>query len=120
MNEPTAIELDLQFSMLSDMEKVLWAATMARHVDDADGGVAAANAQIGRLRELEVTRDHRLEPEYEAAKAGVDMGPSEFAGWYPIQHRLHHRYDRVGYVAPTAEQVLEAYERYARSRSDFW
>lgn len=120
MSERSAIELDLQFWMLSDMEKYLWAATMARHVDDADGGVAAADAQIVRLRELTVTRDHRLEPEYEAAKAGIHLEPAEFAGWYPIQHRLHHRHARTGYVAPTPEEVQEAYERFARSRSDFW
>ena len=120
MNEPTAIELDLQFSMLSDMEKVLWAATMARHAEDVDGGVAAADAQILRLRELAVTRDHRLEPEYEAARAGIYMELSDFTGWYPIQHRLHHRHDRASYMAPTGEQIREAFERYARSRSDFW
>ena len=120
MNDPTTIEMYVQFWMLSDMEKVLWAATMARHVDDADGGVAAADAQISRLRELAVTRDQRLEPEFEAAKAGIEMTQLEFSVWYPIQHRLHHRYKRAGYVAPAADQVREAYERYARSRSDFW
>lgn len=112
--------LNIQFSMLSDMEKCLWAATMARHVDDADGGIGAADAQIVRLRELAVTRDQRLEPEYEAAKANIDIEFEHFVSWYLVQHKLHHRYDRQRYIVPTPAEVEAAYERYTRSRSDFW
>lgn len=120
MNEPSLASVSLQFSLLSDMEKCLWAVTMGQHADDADGGVGAADAQINRLRELAVTREQRLDPEYEAARANIQIDPAEFAGWYIVQLRLGHRHGQVLRVDPTSAEIAAAYERYCRARSDFW
>lgn len=87
----------LQMYMMSDMEKLVWASVLALRMDEPDGGEAAADTCLQRLRELRITRDQRLEPEYEAARANLYMEFAEFAGWFPVQHRLHHRYDAGPY-----------------------
>jgi len=91
----------------------------ALHVQDPDGGLAAADAAVTQLRLIGGVRPRLPEPEYEAARANIYMEYKEFAAWYPIQFRIRHGFDR-GYSAPSPEQIKEAYERFNFSRCDFY
>lgn len=120
MSDYGSDNLQMTFWLMSSMEQQIWATVLALHWQDDDGGAAVADTCLQRLRELRITRDERLEPEYEMAKAGLHMELAEFTGWYPVQHRLHFRYTPGRYIAPTADEIAAAYERFARSLGDFW
>lgn len=120
MPDNRSATIQMMFWQMSRMEQQIWATILAQHWQDDDAGVSVADACLQRLREVTITRDERLEPEYEMAKAGLHMELAEFAVWYPIQHRLHLKYTPGPYVAPTREAIEAAYERFARSLCDFW
>ena len=112
-------EIELTWQFMAPMEQSVWATTLALRALEADGGVSAADAGVLRLRSLGVTRAHRPEPEHEVARSNVYIEFDEFAGWYPVAYRLMHGKER-GYQEPNDEQVKNAYEAYARSRTDYY
>jgi hypothetical protein len=111
------IELNWQF--MTPMEKALWTTTLALHSKDDDAGLAAADAAVLRLRAIAEIRSRRPEPEDEAARAAINMEFGDFVVWYPLEYRIRHRFDR-DYKELTPPSIREAYERYARSRVDFY
>ena len=122
MNEKSPQERYLEWSFMTPMEQALWGTTIALNSLHPDGGVGSADALLLKLRSLSVTRGVQLEPEFQAAKANEHIEYDDFAVWYPIAHRLQHRYDPSprDYEPMAPEAIKAAYERYAWGRSDYW
>jgi hypothetical protein len=111
--------IELTWCSMTPMEKALWGTAVALNSQDTDGGLAAADAAITKLRSFAGVRSHRPEPEYEAARANVYMEYEEFATWYAVEFRIRHTFDR-DHRSPSPDEVKAAYERYARGRYDFY
>ncbi len=111
--------IELTWCSMTPMEKALWGTAVALNSQDTDGGLAAADAAITKLRSFAGVRSHRPEPEYEAARANVYVEYEEFATWYAVEFRIRHTFDR-DHRSPSPDEVKAAYERYARGRCDFY
>jgi len=111
--------IEFNWEFMTRMEQALWITTMALRNQDEDAGLSAADAAISRLRAIAEVRSRRPEPEDEAARAAVYMELEDFAVWYPLEYRIRHRFDR-DYKELTPQSIRDAYERYARSRVDFY
>jgi hypothetical protein len=84
--------------------------TFALHGMSVEGGLAAADAVITKLRAISGQRSRLPEPEYEAARAGLNIEYDEFAVCYSVQYRIRHGRER-GYKPRTPEETQEAYQR---------
>lgn len=112
-------ELELAWGLMTPMEQALYGTTFALHGMSVEGGLAAADAVITKLRAVSGQRSRLPEPEYEAARAGLNIEYEEFAVWYPVQYRIRHGRER-GYKPRTPEETQEAYRRYGFGCSDYY
>lgn len=119
MSKAKFYEVEFQWHAMTPMEQALWGTTVALHSQDTDGGIGAADEVISKIRSLAGVRSHRLEPEYEAAKANMTMDYETFATWYPVERRIR-RCAEPRYEAPTADEIRAAYVRFCESRSDYF
>lgn len=119
MNSNDLDEVEIAWELMTPMESALWATALALHASDADGGLAAADGLVIKLRDLAEVRSRRPEPEYEAAALNVFVNEDEFTTWYKVAYRIRHLRD-PSYGEPGPQQISEAYERYSLSRNDFY
>lgn len=119
MTKTSPFGSEFAWSLMTAMEQALYGTMLALHADELDGGLAVADAAIAKLRTIAGVRSRLPEPEYEAARSGLNMEYEEFTIWYPIQYRIRHGFDR-DYQHPTLERIQEAYKRFGLSRCDFY
>lgn len=119
MTERDLNEIEIVWELMTPMESALWGTTIALHMADADGGLAAADAALIKFRLLYELGSRRSNPEVEAAASNVYLTYDEFAPWYTVAHRIHCRREPA-YKPPTRDQVDEAYKRYSLSRDSFY
>lgn len=119
MNKVKPYDVEFQWFAMTALEQSLWGTTVALHAQDVDGGIGAADEAVAKIRLLADIRSHRLAPEYEAAKANIDMDYETFAVWYSVEHKIRLCAEPC-YQAPTAEGVRAAYVRFCQSRSDYF
>jgi hypothetical protein len=118
MTQATLFDLELTWGLMTPMEQALYGTTFALHGMNVEAGLAAADAVVAKLRAISGQRSRLPEPEYEAARAGLNIEYEEFAVWYPVQYLIRHGRER-GYKPPTPEETQEAYRRYGLGCSDF-
>lgn len=119
MTKTSTVASEYAWALMTSMEQALYGTMLALHAEQIDGGLEAADAAIAKLRTVAGVRSRLPEPEYEAARSGLNIEYEEFAIWYPIQYRIRHGFDQ-GYKPPTSEQTKEAFERFNFSRCDFY
>ncbi|WP_456966596.1 hypothetical protein [Luteibacter sp. HA06] len=118
---PTTPEIPSLFDweMLDRMEQAVWATAFALETDSGDPAVKAiaADRAISALRSLAPARSRQPEPEYEAARIGLDIEEADFITWYRVECLLRTR----GRGAPKSDEAChQAYARYATGRTDYW
>jgi hypothetical protein len=115
-NPPSA----LQWMLMSEMEKSVWATTFALNATLASDAVQLADQAVEQLRSVDGTwRFLRPEPEYEAARAGHHIERGDFDIWYRIASMVRHG-DDPSYRDPTTDECAQAYDRFQWGRSDFY
>ena len=111
----------LEWILMSEMEKTVWAATFAQAIHTSPNTDAASSADdaIVQLRDVDPTwRFARAEPEYEAARAGNHIDREPFDVWYRVAYGIRHA-NEPGYHPRTGQECADAYERFQFGRCDF-
>lgn len=108
----------LNWTQLTDREQMVWAAYFAQQVTPTAKAAKEADHCILRLRSLDLDKSMRQEPEYDASRTGINLELEEFSCWYRVAVRMQARPTNLS--VPTPEACQDAYERYTRSRSDFY
>ena len=105
---------------MTSMEKAVWGTAFALASSaSGDESIALADQAISRLREASIVRSGRLKPEEEAARSNVEIDRKSFDTWYTVSLLVRHGIGRQ-FPAPTEFELDQAYERYQRSRLDFY
>lgn len=110
---------------MSPREQFVWSAAFAAqtnaNISAFDKALNADKAVTG-LRSLNADDDGAPRPEYEIARAGLNISYAEFAPWYRIAVRMTRvgRAGFTGYEEVADEECREAFDRFSRSLSDFY
>lgn len=116
-NIPSMIDWEL----MDNIERTVWATTFAMRFPDVDveSAAGAADRCVTAIRLATPARNPPSDPVTRAASAAIVMSLDEFAVWYQVELRL--KAGRWKEPLPlSAEQIEQAYERFARGRSDFY
>lgn len=119
MDRNDSNEVLVSWMFMGPMEQAVWATTFALHAQDANAGMDAADAAVLRMRSTGATRSLRPEPEFEAARANVNIERDEFGVWYRVAYRMRH-FLETGYAERNDQQIDDAFERYERGLCDYY
>ena len=73
---------------MTQREQLVWAASYARHVEEAIDAALAANQAVQKLRELDLDNHESYGPEHYAAQHGPGLAFEEFRAWYPVAMKI--------------------------------
>lgn len=119
MSNPKNPPSPLEWMLLSEMEKMVWAATFALNAHSPSDATEMADQAVEQLRSVDGTwRFRRPEPELEAARTGHHIEWDDFLVWYRIAWMVRHGNEH-SYHEPTRDESAKAYERFQWGRSDF-
>jgi hypothetical protein len=108
----------IDWELMDSLDRTVWAASFATNFSLR--GVAQATADC--VRALRLVSPQRNLPDDAATRAtlsGVDLSKEEFFIWYSVEHRISHGRSNPMHILSSVD-IDEAFERYPRSRTDFY
>ncbi|HVI57114.1 MAG TPA: hypothetical protein VM621_18885 [Luteibacter sp.] len=115
------VPLMIDWELMDNVERTVWATTFAMRFPDVsvESAAGAAARCVTAIRLADPARNPPLDPVTRIAGAAIVISLDEFAVWYQVELRL--QAGRWKEPLPlSAEQIEQAYERFARGRSDFY
>lgn len=107
----------LPWVKLTDRERAVWCAAYVAAGGNPAAAARAADAEVRALRTLGLDSELTLDPEYDAARAGLHFELEEFEPWYRVAWKIRHP---TSFHTPTPAEIREAYDRYQQGRGDFY
>lgn len=122
MSTPHAVPSLMQWVLMTEMEKMVWAATFAhaQNAGNATEATLSADQAVENLRT--VNPEWRLTipaPEYEAARAGGNIEWDDFRVWYRVAFQIRFGKEST-YRERGDQECADAYERFKRSSCDYY
>lgn len=111
-------KMRLRWHEMPPREQLVWAAAYSQAIGVPGALAFVADKTVLSLRALGIDKEDPG-PEYDLARTMLPIERNEFDPWYRVACQISRRPGSLS-QAPSEEQCAAAYERYLRSRTDFY